>query len=269
MGVSKLTAVTIDFGGKLRGARERRGISLRQIAATTKISVPALEALERNDISRLPGGIFSRALVRSYAVEVGLDPETTVQEFLLRFQATPGVDAPPRAEVHTAGQEVDDQKRYAARVFLLALAGMLLVGAVVGIVVYQMRPVDPANDGVVLETPAVSPPATDAPQTVGTSSGTAAGDVSAAATSGEVRLELHPTAPCWATVVVDGKRVLSRLIAAGERETVVVSRTAVLTVGDAGACAFSLNGRPARPLGKSGQVRTARISPQTMDEYLD
>lgn len=266
MGVSKLTAVTTDFGGKLRDARERRGISLRQIAATTKISVPALEALERNDISRLPGGIFSRALVRSYAAEVGLDPETTVQEFLLRFQATPGVDAPPRAEVYAAGQEVDDQKRYAARVFLIALAGMLLVGAVVGVVVYQMRPVDPANPAVVLEAPAVPAPASDTPETVGTSSGTLTGDVSA---SGEVRLELHPTAPCWATVVVDGKRVLSRLIAAGERETVVVSRTAVLTVGDAGACAFSLNGRPARPLGKSGQVRTARISPQTMDEYLD
>ena len=56
-----------DFGGKLRQARERRGISLRQIAASTKISAAALEALESNDISKLPGGIFSRAFVRSYA----------------------------------------------------------------------------------------------------------------------------------------------------------------------------------------------------------
>ena len=85
-----------DFGGKLREARERRGISLRQIAATTKISVPALEALERNDVSRLPGGIFSRAIVRSYALEVGLEPEETVHEFLQRFQATPGVEPPAR-----------------------------------------------------------------------------------------------------------------------------------------------------------------------------
>jgi len=54
-------------------------VSLRQIANATKISIAALEALERNDISRLPGGIFSRAFVRSYAVEVGLDPETTIE----------------------------------------------------------------------------------------------------------------------------------------------------------------------------------------------
>src|ERR687896_2237635 len=83
-----------DFGGKLRQARERRGISLRQIATSTKISVAALEALERNDISKLPGGVFSRAFVRSYASEVGLDPDRTVGEFLDRFQDEPAPQAP-------------------------------------------------------------------------------------------------------------------------------------------------------------------------------
>src|SRR5919206_794189 len=75
----------IDFGTKMKRAREARGVSLRQIAMATKISVAALEALERNDISRLPGGIFSRAFVRSYAIEVGLDPEDTVREFVAEF----------------------------------------------------------------------------------------------------------------------------------------------------------------------------------------
>ena len=74
-----------DFGARMRRMREERGVSLRQIADTTKLSVGALEALERNDISRLPGGIFSRGFVRSYAVEVGLDPEQTVREFLAQF----------------------------------------------------------------------------------------------------------------------------------------------------------------------------------------
>lgn len=74
-----------NFGSMMRRARERRGISVRQIATATKISVGALEALERNDISRLPGGIFSRAIVRSYALEVGLDPEDTMQKFLAQF----------------------------------------------------------------------------------------------------------------------------------------------------------------------------------------
>ena len=71
-----------DFGGTLRSARERKGISLRHIANATKISMGALESLERNDFSRLPGGIFSRSFVRAYAQEVGLDPDQTVADFL-------------------------------------------------------------------------------------------------------------------------------------------------------------------------------------------
>ena len=74
-----------DFGARMRHAREQRGVSLRQIAEVTRISVSVLEALERNDISRLPGGIFSRAFVRSYAAEIGVDPEQTVREFLAQF----------------------------------------------------------------------------------------------------------------------------------------------------------------------------------------
>ena len=258
-----------DFGGKLRAARESRGISLRQIAATTKISVGALEALERNDISRLPGGIFSRALVRSYALEVGLDPEATVQEFLHRFQARPGVEAPANAAAVDDGREVDRQKRHAARVFLVALLAMLVVGAGVGVVVYRMRPADLANPAAIADGTAAAAPPANVPEPVATTASDTAAPPAATVTPGELRLELHPTAPCWASVVVDGKRVLSRLIPAGDRETVVVTKPAVLTVGDAGACVFSLNGRPARPLGASGQVRTAKISPDTMDEYLD
>src|ERR1051325_4558626 len=76
---------TTDFGRTLREARERKGVSLRQIANATKISVTVLEGLERNDISRLPGGIFGRSFVRSYAAEIGLDPEEVIQDFIAQF----------------------------------------------------------------------------------------------------------------------------------------------------------------------------------------
>ena len=74
-----------DFGSKLREARERKGVSLREIANATKISIRALEALERNDISHLPGGIFSRSFVRAYAAEAGLNPDETVDDFVRQF----------------------------------------------------------------------------------------------------------------------------------------------------------------------------------------
>jgi cytoskeletal protein RodZ len=71
-----------DFGAGLRRARERAGLSLRRIADITKLSVRVLDALERNRVDLLPGGIYRRAIVRAYASEVGLNPEATLRAFL-------------------------------------------------------------------------------------------------------------------------------------------------------------------------------------------
>jgi hypothetical protein len=83
-----------DFGAWLRDARERAGLSLDEIAATTKVARSLLAALEQNDVSRWPAGIFRRAFVRSYATLVGLDPEFAVAAFLQAFpeaeDAAPG-----------------------------------------------------------------------------------------------------------------------------------------------------------------------------------
>src|SRR5437660_12133560 len=106
--------VTGDVGSKLRAARERRGVSLRQIANATKISVTALEALERNDLSRLPGGIFSRAFVRSYASEVGLDPDEAIDAFLAQLPhdgVAQSAHTAPAVEDHEA---VESERRTAS-----------------------------------------------------------------------------------------------------------------------------------------------------------
>ena len=77
----------MDVGAALRDAREQREISLDELSRTTKISVATLRALERNQIDRLPGGIFVRGFLRAYAHEVGLDVEDTVQRYLAQFES--------------------------------------------------------------------------------------------------------------------------------------------------------------------------------------
>jgi transcriptional regulator with XRE-family HTH domain len=69
------------LGVYLRAERERRGLTLRAISENTKVSVPLLEGLEADDISRWPGGIFRRAFVRAYAEAVGLDPDAVFRRF--------------------------------------------------------------------------------------------------------------------------------------------------------------------------------------------
>ena len=69
------------FGPNLRRIRIQKGISIEKIAAGTKISADLLNGLERNDFSRWPVGIYARAYVRQYAYAIGVDPDSTVDEF--------------------------------------------------------------------------------------------------------------------------------------------------------------------------------------------
>ncbi len=119
-----------DFGRRLREARERRGISLRQIANATKIGIGALEALERNDFSRLPGGIFSRAFVRSYATEVGLDPDRTLQDFIAQFPHDSVAVGQPRSIQSEDHQAVESDRRSATTLVRLILLSIPIAGAI-------------------------------------------------------------------------------------------------------------------------------------------
>ena len=73
--------MTAGFGERLRREREQRNITLQSIASATKIKVTLFEALERDDVSKWPSGLFRRSFVRAYATAVGLDPETVVRDF--------------------------------------------------------------------------------------------------------------------------------------------------------------------------------------------
>ena len=259
-----------DFGGKLRLARERRGMSLRQIAASTKISVAALEALERNDVSKLPGGFFSRAFVRAYAIEVGLDPEVTVREFLERFHGEPAPSAIGSA--HDEGI-FENQQRIAGAVLKLALIGIPLVG---GLLYFTLRsrpaaqPPAGAVDATAPASPAVAPVAASIPPPSPIPARPAPPPPAAPAAAGKtMTLELHPTGECWVSLTVDGQRVFSRLMQAGEKDVREVREGAVIEIGNAGAFAFSVDGRPGKPLGAAGQVRTARITKETLAQYVE
>jgi transcriptional regulator with XRE-family HTH domain len=71
-----------SFGARLRQRREKQQIALTTIAEQTKIKLSLLEALERDDLSRWPEGIFRRAFIRAYAHAIGLEPDVVVREFL-------------------------------------------------------------------------------------------------------------------------------------------------------------------------------------------
>jgi cytoskeleton protein RodZ len=259
-----------DFGSTLRQARERRGLSLRQIASATKISTAALEALERNDISRLPGGIFSRAFVRSYAVEVGLDPEKTIQHFVAAFPIELMAAAQTAASRVEADNETIESDRRAASTFLRLIAVSIPTAIVLLYFATMGRHApEPARTAPDIASPAVQPPqrvavspTPQAPATVTTAA------PPADTTADHFMVGLMVKRPCWLSATVDGQKTIERLFQPGEQRTVEVRRELVLTAGDASAVALTLNGVDARPLGKTGEVVTARLDLTNFKDYL-
>src|SRR5215471_21794762 len=53
--------------------RTNRGISLQQIADSTKISIRSLEAIEQCDFAKLPGGIYNTSYIKQYARAIDYD----------------------------------------------------------------------------------------------------------------------------------------------------------------------------------------------------
>lgn len=284
-----------QFGPRLKAAREARGISLRDIADTTKISVTALEALEHNDASRLPGGIFSRAFVRAYAREVGIDAEAAVREFAEQFPdaVQPLRDVAVIAPAHEPSSGGSSWWRGLAvgLVLLLALgAGVVMMGWTDGWLeaapsAEPMPPVAAAPPQVAIPEPLREPgPAVGAPA--------GAGDVAAAPGAPveangpaeppvadvsrlvalddhePMRLAIRPIARCWVRVVADGRVVLARELAPGERAEHNAAGEIVLTVGDAGAFTYSINDVPGRALGAPGKVVTIRIRRSNLTDFV-
>lgn len=63
---------TENFGTILRAARERRQISLSELARRTKVSASSLQLLEAGRLDDLPPEVFVRGFIRSYAQAVGI-----------------------------------------------------------------------------------------------------------------------------------------------------------------------------------------------------
>ena len=80
--------------------RRNRGISLEQIAQSTKISVRCLDAIERGEFRKLPGGIYNTSYIRQYARAIDYD-ESAILAVYHREMTPPEV--PPSAPKRVPG----------------------------------------------------------------------------------------------------------------------------------------------------------------------
>jgi Domain of unknown function (DUF4115) len=96
-----------------------------------------------------------------------------------------------------------------------------------------------------------------------------ASDADAMSSSSDLTIIIDTDRTCWVAAVADGRPVVSRLLAAGERTVLRGAREVTLKVGDAGAVRLQVNGETGRRLGGPGQVVTARIDQTNFRRYLE
>jgi cytoskeletal protein RodZ len=252
--------IATDIGSRLRQAREQRGLTIRDVANTTKIAPAALNAIEHNDFARLPGGVFRRAYVRAFAIEVGLDADELTREYRSRFEIeTPAGPRPPRKA------DWSDRVRALDRLPAVLVAVGILIGGLVILQRAQIPHESPDERSTLTAVEGDLPEETaptnerDAPEEVALANA-AVSETGARS----LRLEIRFHGPCWISAVADGERVVYRLMQPGERTLVEARRVIILRVGDAGAVTYSINEARGRPLGRDGEVVTVRITDENL-----
>jgi cytoskeleton protein RodZ len=262
------TGTTQTAGGELTRARQRLCLSVEDIARRTKIGVTYLAAIERDQLKRLPGGLYTRGFVRAYAREVGCDPDDIVR----RFQLAP--EQPPISQLAAAeplrlpvSLDVDDRRtsRYIQMIAIAIIAsGGLYAASGHGLHLSMLSSARTTATTVVAPHEAAAPPPPKAttgeipkpPQTADQASTAISVDVQ---TRGE----------CWLSATADGQRLFYRLLTAGEAAHIVANDSIVLRVGDAAAVSLVINGTVGRPLGAAGEPVTIRLTPQNYRDYLN
>src|SRR5438034_9844393 len=70
-----------SIGARLRHERELLGMSLEEVARATRIPAPSLERIESDRFDDLPGEVFVRGFLKSYARTVGLDADEALAQY--------------------------------------------------------------------------------------------------------------------------------------------------------------------------------------------
>jgi cytoskeleton protein RodZ len=229
-----------SFGETLKTQRELRGVSLREMADSTKISVRFLRALEEDRPDVLPGGIYPRAFVKQYALFIGLDPERTVADFLLR-----------------QGRPEPERRPATAAKWPRLTPGAVFFAVVVVVAAFLTLRRPHAEDKGQPVTGARTSAATTVPAVLPTDRLYPAPAPKSGPEPGRDSLLLTMTAQqdCWVEARADGETIINRVLAEGESETLEARGEIVLSVGNAGGLSIRVNDRPGLPLGRNGEVR--------------
>jgi cytoskeleton protein RodZ len=254
------------FGARLKRERERRGVTLDEIAMGTKIGTRFLHAIEEEHFELLPGGIFNKGFIRAYARHLGMDEEQAVTDYL----AATGATAIKKLEGNDAATQPLPEKSSGSGanlpwgLFAVALLILALGFSIFGFYSREKlaksqnsAPVKPASAAAEGQTAAVPTPIAAQPESVAVSSpGPSQRDVANATSPSTFAVSIKTTDECWIAITADGKEVLQDTLLEGAQETITAEKDIVIRAGNVGALDFEFNGEALPAQGEDGEVKT-------------
>ncbi len=231
------------FGGYLQAARLERGIRLEAVAGETRILLSTLEAIESEDLDRLPPEVFLKGFLRAFARAVGADEREVLALYLVRRGVQeaghPAAAGPFSSTTRSPGG-------WKLAVLLAALAGLIAVSTLVYHHWTQGRPAEtpppaaqpavPVPAAAVARPPsetAKRPPMPAAPVHV---------------------LEISAQEETWVKVAIDQGTPSEHRLKPGGRIRLEAAAGFNLLVGNAAAIKMTLDNRPVQVPGRRGEA---------------
>jgi cytoskeleton protein RodZ len=273
-----------SLGARLKKEREQRKITLDDISLSTKIAPRFLVAIEEEQFDQLPGGIFNKGFVRSYARYLGVDENQAVADYVAAtttaLPETPQGEVPKRKVPEVRQRGSGDAT--AGIPWEMLAVGLLIIAF--GFAVWGFhsrektaqpgsvpRPVDSGSSTTTSTSVDHGEPQAVAPENTAASQPTAPPEAAPGASppqthsapqdAGAFLVQIKAREDSWLVVSADGKEIMQDTLRASAEKSVGARNQIVIKTGNAGALDISFNGRRLPTQGSDNEVKTLMFDP--------
>jgi len=258
----------------LKGLREARGLTLKDIFSLTRITIANLEAIEAGHYHLLPEPVYARTFIKTYAGILETDSKPILQQYENYLKSLDEIKEGPEKDHKELPRK--EKKTHNIKFLLWLIVAIVLFGLIVLIVLidvndvmdlFSARHTSPqkiVSAPVPAPTPALNVPVTapaGSPPSAMTPSGQSPVNQGAGVQKQEqvFNLKIEAEEKTWIRISADQKQPEQMMLSKGDR----IERTAreffIIDVGNAGGVLVSFQDKPLPSLGKRGEVTHLKL----------
>ncbi len=245
------------IGRALARGRREAGLSVDAVSAATRVRVPIVQAIEKDDFTRCGGDVYARGHIRAFARTVGLDPAPLVAQYDREHGGRP--EPTPVAPLYE-GDRIRSEPRRPNWTAAMIAAIVAVVGFVGFTVVSGGGSGRTVADRSSQPSPSAKPSRSTGPSPTATVSARPSDSPIAAVPADKVVVKLTAgKGTSWISAIgSNGRSLFQGLLRSGQSRTFTDDKKVSLVIGNAGAIDMFVNGKDLGPAGGNGQlVRTA------------